>query len=286
VSEEGEAVHFWPATRQDQRPAYLWQTNPMKIIALLLLGGLFGLAACTTQKGAAYTNYLQNATDTSGNRLTVQEPVIQKADLLSVKVYSQSADPRTDIPYNLPEQTVIGSSSTTSTAGFLVDQNGDIEYPRIGRLHVEGLTKAQLADAIRKRFANELTNPSVIVRFLNYRVTVLGEVKTPGSFAVPTERITILEALGLSGDITDYGNKSKVRVAREKNGEVETGYVDLTSKDLFQSPYYRLQQNDVVFVAQIKRKSEQVEQQATAQRISIVTGIISTLAIIFSVIRR
>ena len=262
----------------------LRQTNLMKVITLFLLSGLFALTACTTQKRAAYTNYLQNATDTSGNRLTVQEPVIQKADLLSIKVYSQSADPRTDIPYNLPEQTVVGGGS--STAGFLVDQNGDIEYPRIGRLHAEGLTKAQLADAIRKRFENELTNPTVIVRFLNYRVTVLGEVKTPGSFAVPTERITILEALGLSGDITDYGNKSKVRVAREKNGEVETGFIDLTSKDLFQSPYYRLQQNDVVFVEQIKRKSEQVEQQATAQRISLITGIVSTLAIIFSVIRR
>lgn len=244
------------------------------------------MVSCTTQKkGAGYSNYLQNGNDTSGKRLAMPEPFIQKADLLSIKVYSQSADPTTDRPYNLPEQTVVGSTSTT-TAGFLVDQNGDIEYPRLGRLHVEGLTKAALADTVRRHFASELTNPSVIVRFLNFSISVLGEVRNPGRFVLPTERVTVLEALGLSGDVTDYGNKSRVQVAREKNGEVETGYVDLTSKDLFTSPYYRLQQNDVVFVAQVRRKSAQVEQQETAQRLGIITSIVSTLAIIFSVIRR
>lgn len=242
--------------------------------------------SCLTQKRVAYTNYLQNAGDTAAKFL-LQEPIIKKSDLLSIKVYSTSAVPAiTDAPYNLPEQTVMGSNSASPTAGFLVDENGDIEYPRIGRLHVEGLTKAQAAAIIRKRFENDLTNPSVIVRFLNYRITVLGEVRSPNTFILPTERITILEALGLSGDITDYGNKKNVQVAREKNGSVEIGYVDLASKSLFQSPYYRLQQNDVVFVAQIKRKSEQVEQQVVAQRIGIVSGIISTLAIVYSLIRR
>ncbi len=259
----------------------------MKFSFFMAFGCFLAFASCTTQKGSAYTNYLQNSTDTSAKPLQPREPVIQKADLLSIKVYSASAMPGvTDAPYNLPEQTVIGSNNASPTAGFLVDENGDVEYPRIGRLHIEGLTKTQVAGIIRKRFENELTSPSVIVRFLNYRITVLGEVRTPSTFTVPTERITILEALGLSGDITDYGNKKSVQVAREKEGAVEVGYIDLTSKDLFQSPYYRLQQNDVVLVQQVKRKSEQVEQQLTAQRISIISGIISTLAIVYSLIRR
>ena len=259
----------------------------MKLTMLFFFGSLLLFASCRTQRGANYTNYLQGTTDTSAKPLVMPEPTIQKADLLSIKVYSQSAVPNiTDAPYNLPEQTVVGSSNTTATAGFLVDQNGNIEYPHLGALHVQGLTKIQLADTIKHALAAELKNPSVIVRFLNFSVTILGEVKSPGHLVLPTERITILEALGLVGDVTDYANKRSVQVAREKNGVMEFGYIDLTSKNLFQSPYYRLQQNDMVFVEQSRRKSQQQEEQATGQRIGIITGIISTLVIIFSVLRR
>ena len=260
----------------------------MKLTPILLLCGLLFFAACTTNKKTFYTNYLQNVTDTLGKPLLMPEPLIQKSDLLSIKVYSASAVPAvTDAPYNLPEQSAGGSGTNGgSTSGFLVDENGDIEYPRIGRLHAEGLTKAQLADVIRKRFEKELTNPSVIVRFLNFRIAVLGEVRTPGWITAPTERVTILEALAQAGDVTDYGNKGRVRIARQKDTSVEVGYVDLTSKDLFQSPYYRLQQNDVVMVEQVKRKSDQMEQQAIAQRIGLISSIVGTLAIIFTLIRR
>lgn len=244
------------------------------------------LAACGTQRKTLYTNYLQYGSDSSGKRLNMPEPLVQKGDLLSIKVYSQSADPRTDIPYNLPEPGTGGSSGPSATGGFLVDEEGNIEYPRIGTLHAAGLNKAALAQQIKERLASELKNPSVIVRFLNYRVTVLGEVRSPGSFTVPTERVTILEALGLAGDVSEYGNRNVVQVARERGNEVEIGRVDLTSKDLFQSPYFRLQQNDVVFVEQNRRKIDLQEQQATAQRLGIITGIISTLAIVFSLIRR
>ena len=213
--------------------------------------------------------------------------MIQKNDLLSIKVYSTSARPDiTDAPYNLPDQTVAGASATVTTTGFLVDQNGNIDYPRLGTLSVEGLTKFQLAEMIKERLEAELKSPSVIVRFLNYRVTVLGEVRTPGTFTLPTERITILEALGLAGDITDFGNKHMVRVARERNGNVDIGYIDLTSNNLFQSPFYRLQQNDVVFVEQNKRKVQTQEQQSTALKVGMFTGIASTLAILLSVITR
>lgn len=259
----------------------------MKFNTLCLIYIVIFFISCGTQRGAAYSNYLQNPGDTSGKRLILPEPVIHNGDLLSIKVYSTSARPDlTDAPYNLPEQTVAGSSTLSATAGFLVDENGNIEYPRIGRLHINGLTKLQLADTIKKRLAEELTNPSVIVRFLNYRITVLGEVRNPSSFTPPTERITILEALGFSGDVTDYGNKRRVQVAREKNGEMEVGYIDLTSKDMFSSPYYRLQQNDVVFVEQNRRKVELQEQQVVAQRLGIITSIVSLLVIVYSIVRR
>jgi polysaccharide export outer membrane protein len=239
------------------------------------------LASCKSQNGAI-NNYLRNV-DTAGTTLLrLPEPVIQKSDLLSIKVYSLSADPRTDLPYNLPEATAAGG---TSANGFLVDNEGNIEYPRIGVFHVEGLTKNALAQLIKQRLDTILKSPSVIVRFLNFRVTVLGEVRSPGSFNVPTERVTLLEALGLAGDISDYGNKSVVRIAREKDGRLELGFVDLTSQDLFTSPYFRLQQNDVVFVEQNRRKLQQEERQNIAQQIQIATSIIATIAIILNIIR-
>lgn len=242
------------------------------------------LFSCTGQR-AVTNNYLYRLDTTQRPALSLTEPKIQKNDLLSIKVYSQSADPRTDVPYNLPEQTVAGSSVVTATAGFLVDERGNIEYPRLGTLHVEGLTKTDLIRELRGRLDTVLTNPSVIVRFLNYRVTVLGEVRTPGSFNIPTERVTILEALGLAGDITDYGNKNTVRIAREKDGRIEYGSVDLSTQNLFNSPYFRLQQNDVVFVEQTRRKIQLQEQQTFAQQLGIATGIITAIALIINFIR-
>lgn len=256
----------------------------MRFFYIALSVGLFFLFSCRSRYSFT-TNYLQSIDTTEKALLNLAEPRIQKYDLLSIKVYSQSADPRTDIPYNLPEQTVAGSSTSVSTTGFLVDERGNIEFPRLGTVHAEGLTKSGLANTLKTALDTALKNPSVIVRFLNYRVTVLGEVRSPGTFIIPTERITILEALGLAGDVTDYGKRDTVRVAREINGQLQVGYVPLTSANLFASPYYRLQQNDVVFVAQTRRKFQQQEQQNVAQQIGIVTGIVAAIAIILNIIR-
>jgi polysaccharide export outer membrane protein len=241
------------------------------------------LVSCRTQK-ATINNYLQKVDSVgSAQLMTISEPLIQKNDLLSIKVYSMSADPRTDLPYNMPETVTAGGG--VSASGILVDNMGNIDYPRLGTLKVEGLTKNQLAAIIRERLDTILKSPSVVVRFLNYKVTVLGEVRTPGSFNVPTERVTILEALGLAGDITDFGNKTMVKVAREKDGQLEMGYIDLTSQALFTSPFFRLQQNDVVFVEQNRRKQQLEERQTVLQQIGIATGIITAIALIVNFIR-
>ena len=195
-----------------------------------------------------------------------------------------SINPATDIPYNLPEQVVAGGSGTT-TAGFLVDQKGNIEYPRIGTIHAEGLTKEQLSETIKDKLKEQLTEPSVIVRFVNYKITVLGEVRSPGTFTLPTDKITILEALGLAGDITDFGRRSTVKILRENNNQREIGTINLTSKELFTSPFYHLQQNDVVFVEQESRKIRQQEQQNLAQQIGIATSIITAIALILNFIK-
>ena len=256
----------------------------MRFLSFLVFVLVLFFCSCGSRRFAT-TNYLQNV-DTSANAfLNLPEPRIQKNDLLSIKVYSQSADPRTDIPYNLPEPPVTGNPNPMATAGFLVDVNGNIEYPRLGTIHAEGLTRLELAQQIKSRLEDVLKNPSVNVRFLNFRVTVLGEVRSPGSYPIPTERVTILDALGLAGDITDFGKRDTVKVAREVNGQMQVGYVSLTSENLFRSPYFRLQQNDVVFVEQTRRKLQQQEQQTVAQQIGIATGIITAIALIVNIIR-
>ena len=251
----------------------------MRVFSLLFILLTIGFVSCRTQR-AVTRNYLQDQSDTTvKDSIPVLHPVIQKNDLLSIRVFSSAAGitPEADAPYNLPDQ--------GTAVGFLVDENGNIDYPQVGTLHVAGLTREQLAALIKSRLANQLDRPAVIVRFLNFRVTILGEVNGPSTFTVPIENITILEALGLAGDITEFGRKDNVKIFREKNGQREIGSIDLTSTAMFNSPYFRLQQNDVVMVEPTPRKIKQQEQQALVQQIGIASSIITAIALILNLIR-
>lgn len=251
------------------------------------------LFSCATQQKTPY--YLENATDTSSLiNAPYPELHIQKNDLLSIQVYSASTQPQvSDAYYNLPSNSPAGQSGGTGNAGgnnsgFLVDVNGNIEYPRIGTLHVEGLTKQQLTELIKRRINEKdtvLINPSVIIRFLSYKVNVLGQVGHEGVVNVTGERLTILEAIGLAGGITDYGKKNDVKVIREIDGKREIGTIDLSSKDLFNSPYYNLMQNDNVIVYPTKQKSRIVDQSVVAQRISLALSIITATAFIYNIFK-
>ena len=256
-----------------------------RIPALLFLSVYF--FSCGTQQ--KLPGYLENTIDTSGKgELKIPELHIQKNDLLSIQVYSLSTLPQADEPFNLPCNNASGGQTTASVCGFMVDINGNIEYPRLGIFHVEGLTKLELAAQIKKRLTEPkelLKDPNVIIRFLNYKITVLGEVAHPGTINVPGERITILEAIGLSGDITLYGRKNTVKVIREVNNKIEIGLIDLSSKNLFESPYYNLMQNDVVMVEPSKQRIKSTDQALVQQKISFAVSIISAISVIYSIIR-
>ena len=252
---------------------------------LLLLALPLYLLSCKPQQ--VLPNYLENLSDTTGKgAVKIPELRIQKNDQLFIQVYSGSKKPEaSDVFYNLPASQGAGQGAVTS--GFLVDVMGNIDYPQLGSIHAEGLTKQELAAEIKKRLTHPvelLADPSVIIRFLNFKVNVLGEVARPGLINVPGERITILEAIGLAGDITQYGRKNTVKVIREIDGDRNIGTIDLSSKDLFESPYYNLLQNDVVMVEPSKRKAQSAEQALTAQKISFALTIVTvaaTLANIF-----
>lgn len=262
--------------------------NTSLLLSLLII--VF-LGSCKTQQ--KMPTYLQTGTDTSGKGMVqIPELTIQKNDMLSIQVYSASTRPDvSDVLYNLPVTAPLsgGNSGTASVApGFIVDHAGNIEYPRIGVLHVEGLTKTELAELIKRKINEKdsvLTNPSVIVRFQNLKITVLGEVKNPGVISFPGERMTVLEAIGLSGDIGDFGMKDKVKVVREINGVRETGVIDLSDQKLFESPYYNLRQNDVILVEASKLKAKRADNDVAWRRAGLIVSLVTAVAVVVNLFR-
>ncbi|HMG68900.1 MAG TPA: polysaccharide biosynthesis/export family protein [Chitinophagaceae bacterium] len=259
----------------------------MKLYVLFCLCLAVLFVSCSSQKKVQY-NYIENVRDTM-NKGAVKsfEAIIQKNDQLSILVYSNSTKPEiSDVLYNPPA--IVGqsgsSSTVSSTSGYLVDNGGNIRFPHLGVIHAEGLTKKQLADTIAAKIP-DLEDPTVIIRFLNYRISVLGEVGHQGTFTIPYERVTIFEAIGLAGDIPVTGKKENVRVLREVNGDREIGTIDLTSKNVFESPYYNLQQNDVVLVDVKKSKVKQVDQALVTQRISFGLSLITSIALLYNIFK-
>jgi polysaccharide export outer membrane protein len=253
----------------------------MRLLSFFCVAMGIVFISCRSQKQLPY-NYIENVTDTAGKDAVKNfEPIIQKNDLLSIQVYSNSTKPEvSDIIYNPPAL----NNSTSGSTGYLVDLEGNIKFPRIGVIRAEGLTKKQLADSIASRIT-DLESPTVIIRFLNYRITVLGEVGHQGTFTIPYERVTIFEALGLAGDIPLTGKKESVRVIREINGNREIGTVNLTSKNVFDSPYYNLQQNDVVIVDVKSSKVRQTDQALVTQRITFALSLVTSIALLYNIFR-
>lgn len=251
------------------------------LFAILLLAGFF--TSCRPQR--AVYNYLEDVKDTSFRKnVFITEPVIQKNDLLSIQVNSAALDKETDALYNMQMQGMSGGSQGQMN-GYLVDIRGNIEMPRIGQVHAEGLKKNELEEVIKSKLRAELTNPSVIVRFMNFRITVLGEVGNPGVLNIPTERLTILEAVGMAGGVTEFGKIKNVKILRENNGVREMGTLDLTSQQIFESPYYQLQQNDVVLVDQTSYKLRQTEQARISQQIGFALSIITSIALLYNIFK-
>lgn len=255
----------------------------------MLLGVIF-MTSCNIEK--RLPNYLQHVNDSTILRdVKIPELRIQKNDMLNIIVYSSSTNREVaDEIYNLPNrvQNQGGQSAMGGISTYLVDVNGNINYPEVGIIHAEGMTRLQLEDTIRIRINAQkemLNNPKVVVRFQNLRVLVMGEVKQQGPISIPGERVTILEAIGLAGGTTDHAIRQKVKIVREIDGKREMGYVDLSSNDLFTSPYYSLMQNDVVVVDPIPRKTRNLIQNEVMQQLGWVISIVTTALLIYNVFK-
>ncbi|PWT72732.1 MAG: sugar transporter [Bacteroidetes bacterium] len=248
--------------------------------------------------------YLQGQFDTAKlSQLNASEPIIRKGDILSIIVFSDN--PEATKLYN--QTLIISSGASTggaaatggitgtgttegmtgaspSSGGYQVDENGDIAFQGLGKLHVEGLTKESLRDTLTKSLTKFLVNPYLNIHFLNYRFTMLGEVNRPGLMTIPGEKVNLLQAIAMAGDLTFYGRRDNILIIRESNGKREFGRLDLTKPEVILSPYYYLQQNDLVYVEATNKKA-QASDVVTARNISIALALISTMAIVYSLFR-
>lgn len=226
----------------------------------IALGMSLILSSCGSLKK---TVYFQDVDQEVVQEISMKYEVhILKDDLLSVVV--NSTNPELAVPFNAPvvSHQIGGNPYGQATVlGYLVDSDGYIDYPVLGRIKVEGMTRNELTVYIKERIISEgyINDPIVSVKFLNYKVSVMGEVSRPGTFSVTGDRITLLEALSMAGDLTIYGKRDRVAVIRESNGIRSLKYLDLRSAKIFESPYYYLQQNDIVYVEPNKRKAQQSE---------------------------
>ncbi len=248
--------------------------------SLLIIACLMQMTACSRKP----VRYFQNSFDTSKyTTLIPREITIQKSDILSIAVYSDNAEASTI--YNQPMAPISpGSSGSAQATGYLVNDQGDIQFQGLGPLHVEGMNKTQLSALLYEKLKDKLNNPYFSIRFLNYRILVQGEVNKSGEILIPNERVTILEAIALAGDVTIYAKRDDVLLIREMNGKRDIVRLDITDPNIFYSPYYYLKQNDLVVVQPTKRKPSATRQE-NIQNISIAASLLSMAILIYSLFK-
>lgn len=208
---------------------------------------LFLISSCTTTKQTTFFQDLQKDTTLSNIISTAPEPVINKGDLLSITVASLS--PENTTLYNVPP------NMAGTTAGYLVDENGYIEFFKLGRLKVQGETRKQLKEELQSALAPYLREPQVAIGFLNRHVTIMGAA---GAQVLPmtADHLTLLDAIATSGGIGDKGRPDNILIIRESDTAKIFKRVDLTDHSIFSSPYFFLQPNDIVYVEPAKKEKE------------------------------
>ncbi|MDB5193829.1 MAG: sugar transporter [Segetibacter sp.] len=264
-------------SRKTLNPSTKFPKVSLGLVALLTLI-ITGTSSCYSTQKAKYFATLSDSTYVPLANIKKQDGFIQPDDMLEIKI--AGANEATTALFNT-YSSVVGSETGSKPAGYIIDSRGEIEFPIIGKVKASGLTKEEFSEKLKKLVAKYLKDPLVSVRFTNFRFTVLGEVKAPGSFSLPNEQVTILQALGLAGDITSYGKRDNVKVIRENSTNRHIGTVSFSDKSLFTSPYYFLQRNDVVYVEPDKTKGQWEQTTRVASIVATIAGLIAVTLTIF-----
>lgn len=256
----------------------------LTVIALVALAA--GMPSCKVERIAI----MKDIPDTSRivRFVAMQNataPVIKSDDILNIVI--QVLDEKANVILNQGNQSIVsgavngGTSGSTqaSVTGYLVSKTGFIHMPYIGDVHVSGSTTEQVRDTVARRIAYYFKDPVVNVRFANFKVTVLGEVRIPSTFLVPNEKPTVIDAIGLAGDITIYGRRDNVMLIRDADGKKEITRLNLDSSTVISSPYFTLRPNDVLYVEATPSRVQSTDAYRT-RNITIISAALSLLTII------
>lgn len=252
----------------------------------LILAGLFLLLhSCSVKKIIYFNDLPTDSLQIFKEAAAFAEPIIQPDDILNITI--QTLDPATSAVVN---QTIavqaVGASSAAAVgnqliSGFLVDKDGYIHMSMIGKINVKGLTSYQAREKITEIARQYYKDPTVQVRFANFKITILGEVTRPATYTLPNEKVSVLDALGLAGDLTIYGKRENVLLIREQAGKKELVRLNLNDSEVFNSRYFYLKQNDVLYVEPGKGKAA-ANNAARTQTYALIGSLLSVLIVAIS----
>jgi polysaccharide export outer membrane protein len=211
------------------------------------------LTSCGSSKDIVYFQDADRVLNESYDDLSNYEIKIMPSDNLLISV--SALNPQAVEPFNTVNL-ARGYSNNLEMQGYLVDDKGDINFPVVGKLHLGGLTKSDAIQLIQNEVSQYIDKPVVNIRYMNYKIAVLGEVNRPGTYFIDNEKVSIPEVLARAGDMTIYGQRHDILVCRMENGEKKIYHVDITSPSIFLSEVYYLQQNDIVYVQPNKSKAQ------------------------------
>lgn len=256
------------------------KTSRLLTKMLLVSFCFFMFCSCVSRKKIAYFQDTENRSGISFHKNDNLK--IKPDDLLTIRVSAPEQEAAQ--PFNLTKS--IGSlervGAQVELETYMVSKQGTIEFPVLGTVQVEGLNAFELADKIKGEITDYVNDPIVNVRILNFQVSVLGEVNSPGTFTIQDDHISLAKALGLAGDLTIYGRRNNVLVMREENGEKINAYLDLTDPQVVNSPYFNLKQNDVVYVEPIGPRRQAASGLGVASSYLSIASVIISLVIVIT----
>ncbi len=258
----------------------------MKYFFLLLIA--LSAFSCNVKKKIVYFNNTTSQNDTlktdEKTSLSTYTLIFKKDDLIYIDVNSadiESLKPFMKEDLSAGNQMPGYANGVSAKGGYLIDENGKINFPLIGEIQLAGFTRSEATVLIQNRLREYINDAIVTLRIQNFKITVLGDVKIPGTYNIPNERLTLIEAIGLAGDLNITGVRNNVLVIREENGIKKEYRIDLTKNDIFSSPVYYLNQNDVVYVEPNRAKRNTSIVSSTAGIfISVASLVITTINVI------
>lgn len=258
----------------------------VKLCLIVALMPIIVFTSCNSYKNIAYfTDLPDTSTVTSVIEASYIQPTVQPDDLLSITI--QTIDPQSAAIVNqsITVPMIGGSSSSPignqQISGFLVDKNGEVQLAMVGTVKLSGLTTDQARELIKAKASVFYKDPLVQVRFANFKVTLIGEVAKPATYTVPNEKVSILDVIGLAGDLTIYGKRENVLLVRENKGVKQFIRFNLNSSELFKSPYFYLKQNDLIYVEPNKGKAATTD-GAKTRTFTIIASLVSLAIVAFS----